>query len=225
MKKVAVITGTTSGIGRTIANFYVGAGFFVAGINRRAYDISDGHIDRNFLFDLSDPIETKAVVEEIKHQFKDRGIDVLVNNAGIMILDDLYDGAPETIATDFIAPMYLCKELLPMFGQGGHIINIASVSGIIGDPDVPIYSACKAGIINFTRSLAKITAPIVRVNCISPGFFDTDLVEGDVPQELIDEVPMRREAQTYEIISVIQMLQNSTYITGANIVIDGGLSL
>ena len=73
--------------------------------------------------------------------------------------------------------------------------------------------------------MAKIAAPHVRVNCISPGFFNTNLVEGDTPQELIDQVPMLREAQPEEIIPVIDMLQKSTYMTGANIVIDGGLSL
>jgi NAD(P)-dependent dehydrogenase (short-subunit alcohol dehydrogenase family) len=142
-----------------------------------------------------------------------------------MSLNDLYNMG-ETVPVNFMTPISLCNLLLLLFKQdGGHIINIASVAGITGDPDAPIYSACKAGIINFTRSMAKIAAPKVRVNCISPGFFNTNLVEGDTPQELIGKVPMEREAEPIEIIPVVHMLQTSTYMTGANIVIDGGLSL
>ena len=94
-----------------------------------------------------------------------------------------------------------------------------------GDPYTPIYAAGKAGIINLTKSLAVRLAPDIRVNCVSPGFFDTNLVQGKTPKQLINQVPMKREAQPKEIIPVIHMLQESSYITGANIVIDGGLSL
>lgn len=227
MKKVAVITGTTSGIGKAIAQYYYKEGFaYVVGINRKSVNMGDAYyLHRNFVFDLSDPIEVDKAAAEITHQFQDHGIDVLVNNAGVMFLDDLETEALETVATDLLAPIQLCNYLLGQIKDGGHIINIASVSGIMGDTDAPVYSACKAGIINLTRSLAKMAAPYVRVNCISPGFFNTNLVEGDTPQELIDKIPLEREAQTIEIIPVIDMLQKSTYITGANIIIDGGLSL
>ena len=223
MKKVAVITGTTSGLGYYIATYYHNAGYYVVGVNRERF-IPEPPIDSNFYFDLSDIIGMKRGIHDLnEHHGK---IDVLVNNAGVLYLDDFRSNDLDTIRVDFEAPIYLCKQIIRQeIMIQGHIINIASISGMIGDPDAPIYSACKAGIINLTRSLAKILAPKIRVNCISPGFFNTNLVEGDTPQELIDKVPMQREAQPFEIIPVVDMLQKSPYITGANIVIDGGLSL
>jgi len=227
MKRVAVVTGTTSGIGYYIASYFKNEGYYVIGINRKFHSkSSDLPTNSNFFLDLSSVNEISSAVSEFKHQYQTFEIEVLVNNAGVMYLNDFSTNDRDTIAIDFEAPIYLCKEmLLQEVLKEGHIINIASISGMVGDIDAPVYSACKAGIINLTRSLAKKYAPEIRVNCISPGFFKTNLVEGDTPQELIDQVPMMREAEAHEIIPVIHMLQVSTYMTGANIVIDGGLSL
>jgi len=221
MKKVAVITGTTSGIGKAIAEYYRSNYYYVVGINRR--DVEVGYpLNRNFVFDLRGFVDRQNAIGEIRKEFE--LIDVLVNNAGVMFLDD-FDSLIETIAVDLHAPIHICDKLLGSIREGGHIINIASVSGIVGDTDAPVYSACKAGIINFTRSLAKLAAPYVRVNCISPGFFKTNLVPGDTPQELINKIPLNLEAFPEEIIPVVDMLEKAKYMTGANVVIDGGVSL
>ena len=106
----------------------------------------------------------------------------------------------------------------------GQIINIASVSGMKADPDTPLYGALKAGLISLTKSFALRFAPGIRVNCISPGFFNTNLVPGDLPEELRLTIPLGKEAEPMEIIPVVKMLDESDYITGANIVIDGGLT-
>ena len=223
MKKKAIITGTTSGLGYYIATYYHNNGFMTLGANRRKVELAPP-IDGMLYFDLSEICEIQNFVRYLVEQYET--IDVLVNNAGVMHLNDFEAEDYDTIPVNFEGPMILCKEVINQgLLQHGHIINIASVSGMVGDIDAPIYSACKAGVINLTRSLAKACAPNIRVNCISPGFFNTNLVEGDAPQELIDKVPMKREAKPEEIVPVIAMLQNSTYITGANIVIDGGLSL
>ena len=221
MKRVAVVTGASSGIGKAIAQYYKNEDFRVVNVAKTMHPDFE-----NLKCDLSFYDQKEAAVKLIQSEFPD-GIDVLVNNAGVMFLDDLRDNTQTnlTLWTDLMAPIYLCTELTISIKTFGHIINIASVSGIIGDTDAPMYSACKAGIINFTRSMAKQLAPNIRVNCISPGFFDTNLVPGPTPKHLIDQVPMLREAQPHEIIPVVDMLQKSPYITGANIVIDGGLSL
>ena len=222
MKRVAVVTGASSGIGKAIAQYYHNEGFHVVGIQRHTIGSgTNSPVDTEITEDLSTPEGAEESVIMVGKQF-DR-IDVLVNNAGIMTLDG--EGG-EIFIINMCTPILLSNDLLSLLTTaGGHIINIASVSGIIGDTDAPLYSACKAGIINFTRSLAKQLAPNRRVNCISPGFFNTNLVPGRAPKHLIDKVPMKREAQPYEIIPVVDMLQKSPYITGANIVIDGGLSL
>jgi NAD(P)-dependent dehydrogenase (short-subunit alcohol dehydrogenase family) len=222
MKKVAVITGTTSGLGEMIASYYKHEDYHVFGINRVDFPVNRfSVIHKNIVCDLEYANEREDAIDY------DGQIDVLINNAGAMRIPEIdfnCDIQP-TVNLNLIAAMHLCQLVDPLLSKESHIINIASVSGIIGDTDAPIYSAAKAGIINFTRSLAKMLAPQTRVNCISPGFFATNLVEGDAPQELIDEVPMKREAKPHEIIPVVDMLQKSTYMTGANIVIDGGLSL
>jgi len=221
MKRVAVVTGASSGIGRAIAQYYHNEDFFVVGVNRGPVDLDTSPVDQNWCFDLRDKEKVKAVVNQIIGQFQK--IDVLVNNAGIMPFNET-DYQDDIINLNLLAPIGL-SESLPFNPLGGHIINIASVSGIIGDPEVSTYSATKAALINLTRSWAKHWAPTIRVNCISPGFFDTNLVWGPAPKLLIKDVPMKREAQPHEIIPVVDMLQKSPYITGANIVIDGGLSL
>jgi NAD(P)-dependent dehydrogenase (short-subunit alcohol dehydrogenase family) len=93
------------------------------------------------------------------------------------------------------------------------------------DPDLPIYAASKAALISLTKSLAKSYAPDVRVNCISPGFFKTNLVDEPTPTELIHTIPMKYEEDAKKITPVVDLIWKSQYMTGANIVIDGGVSL
>jgi 3-oxoacyl-[acyl-carrier protein] reductase len=104
------------------------------------------------------------------------------------------------------------------------VINISSISGLMADVDTPIYGASKAALISLSKTLAVKYAPEVRVNCISPGFFDTNLVPEKTPQELIDPVPLGFEAQPKMILPVVDAILNCPYMTGANIVVDGGLS-
>ena len=222
MKRVAVVTGASSGIGRAIAQYYHNEGFHVVGIQRHTIGSgTNSPVDTEITEDLSTPGGVAESIIMVEKQFGK--IDVLINNAGIMPFNEI-DNRNKIIHLNLFAPIIL-SESLDFNYPGAHVINIASVSGIMGDPEVSTYSATKAALINLTRSWAKYSAPAIRFNCISPGFFKTNLVPGPTPKHLIDKVPMKREAQPYEIIPVVDMLQKSPYITGANIVIDGGLSL
>lgn len=107
--------------------------------------------------------------------------------------------------------------------DGSCIINIASISGMIAEPELPVYAASKAAVLSLTKSLARLYAPRVRVNAISPGFYNTNLVEGPTPPELLEKVPMKYESNPEELYPIVAMIYQTKYMTGANIVVDGGL--
>ncbi len=195
----AIVTGASSGIGKAIYEaLKEGGDFTVIGASRHGPDWS---------LDLRKPIPY--------HIFPP--FDLLVNCAGIMPFDE----TREVLDVNFWGTFNMINNLA--FKEGACIINIASVS--VSDPEFPIYSASKAAVISLTKSLAKKFAPHVRVNCISPGFYKTNLVPGLIPDKLIETIPMGYAEDPKKIVSVVHMLWNTKYITGANIIIDGGVSL
>lgn len=205
-----VITGASSGLGKAIYEYLSQKGFKVIGISRRGPDIKA---------DLTVYDERVRVVQELD------GIEVLVNNAGMMLLEeDPKDAtAYEMLLLNLVAVWHLSLLLSDKIPSGGKIINIASVSGIKGEKDLPLYAATKAGVIALTKSFAmRLVEKGVTVNCISPGLFDTNLVPFPAPDELIESIPMKREAQPEELLPAVEMILSSDYMTGANIVVDGG---
>jgi len=154
-----------------------------------------------------------------------RDIDILVLNAGIMRFDE-QEHWSHIYYTNFHCNWEILLHARELVTQGGCIILNASSCGVLGDAEVPYYAAQKAALINLTKSFAKILLPErIRVNCFSCGFFQTNLCGGPTPQELIDTIPMKREAHPSEILPIIDALVYCTYITGQNIIVDGGLSL
>lgn len=212
MKRNVLITGATSGIGHEIKRYYMWKGYHIVDVSRTSDRIP---------LDLSDNAEVHDLVLKLNEEPQPWEFDVMVNNAGILLLDESTIVAERLWNLLLFAPYFLMER----FGKRvkRHIINIASVSGMKADPDTPMYGALKAGLISLTKSYALKLAPDVRVNCISPGFFKTNLVPGDLPQELLSTIPLGKEGKPKDIIPVVQMLDESEYITGANIVIDGGI--
>lgn len=214
MKNLAVVTGASSGLGKEMMqSLFFDQGSEIFRLSRNGPDIST---------DLSDPNQVGNAVNKLRASGKTR---YLINCAGILRLDENDNNVREIFEVNFWACYQLIQGLLPdLYDTNGCVINIASVSGLRADPDTPIYGASKAALISLTKSLAIKHAPHVRFNSVSPGFFNTNLVGGPLPQELVDTIPLKREASPEELIPVVQSIIDCGYVNGANFVVDGGLS-
>lgn len=213
MKKIAVVTGASSGIGKAIYEGLADSFDRVVGISRHGPDL---------YIDLRIPDISRILELELLRMFWGE-CHLLVNAAGIMPLEE--NRGRMIFDVNFWGAYNMIKTLKPIFADGACIINIASISGMVNDPDLPIYSASKAALISLTKSLAKRYASNIRVNCISPGFFyPTNLVPEEPPKELIEKIPLRRYEHPEALVPVVKMIYETKYMTGANIVVDGGAS-
>lgn len=240
--RVAVVTGASRGIGRAIAVSLAEAGMDVV-INfrtgREAAEETAEMVESTgrkaylFAFDVSDP-------EAVKNGFKEivgacGRVDVLVNNAGIT-RDNLtvlmkWSEWEEVIRTNLYS-VFLCSQAVikPMLRQKwGRIINITSVVGIAGNVGQSNYAAAKAGIIGFTKSLAKeLASRNITVNAVAPGYIETDMTKTlpeDAKKALLSQIPLGREGKPEEVSSVVRFLasEEARYITGEVIRVSGGL--
>ena len=213
-----ILTGGSSGLGLAIKNWAEESDY--PGRRYQKYKVEN--VCRDTGFDISRPSQINDALNQISLKPK---IDVLINNAGILHFNEDECNCDEETWLHIHATHLFMERLAPFIRLGGCIINIASISGITGEAEVPFYAATKAAVINLTKSYAKKLAPSVRVNCISPGLFNTKLVQGPAPQELVDKALLQREAEADEIIPAVKFLIDSKYTTGANIVVDGGASI
>ncbi len=215
--RIAIVTGASSGIGKAIYEELKKDDFSrVIGVSRRGPDI--------YADITEDPEHLQSkILDEL--DLKSSRVSLLVNNAGIMPFDVAQDR--RVFDVNFWGAYNMINILADVFAYGACVINIASISGVIHEEELPIYSASKAALISLTKSLAKRYAPSVRVNCISPGlFFPTDLVPGEEqpPQWLIDKIPMGKFGNPESLAEIVEMIYSNTYMTGANIIVDGGAS-
>lgn len=242
MNKVAFITGATRGIGRQIAITLAKEGFDIA-INYRKEN--------------EDLIETKKMVEDQKvkcftvqgdvSSFEDsermvkdiiedfNHIDILVNNAGItkdmLLMRMKKEDFESVIDVNLVGTFNITKNVIPymMKNRSGRIINVSSVVGISGNAGQTNYSASKAGIIGFTKSLAKeVGSRNILVNAVAPGFIETqmtDVLKDKVKEEISKTIPLKRMGTVEDVANVVKFLasKDSSYITGQVINIDGGM--
>ena len=162
-------------------------------------------------------------------------VDVLVNNAGItkdMLLARMKEeDFKQVIDVNLVGTFNMTKNVISymMKARNGKIINISSVVGIAGNAGQTNYSASKAGIIGFTKSLAKeIASRNILVNAVAPGFIETnmtDVLKDDVKQEIAKNIPLKRMGTTQDVANVVKFLasDDSSYITGQVINVDGGM--
>ena len=185
--------------------------------------------------DVSDFEDAKNMVERIIEKFGK--IDVLVNNAGItkdmLIMRMKKEDFEDVININLIGTFNVTKNVIPymMKQRRGKIINLSSVVGISGNAGQTNYSASKAGIIGFTKSLAKeLGSRNILVNAVAPGFIETDMtniLKDEVKEEISKNIPLKRTGTVNDVANVIKFLasDDSSYITGQVINIDGGMQI
>ena len=239
--KVALITGASRGIGRATALLFAKEGAKVAvNYNRSEKEavevvasIKDGGSEAiTVKCDVSDESQIKKMVDEVIEKFG--RIDILVNNAGIVFDVPFFEKTNEqwqkTLQTNLIGTFLCMKYVGPhMVKQKyGKIVNVASTNGIDAyDSSSADYDASKAGVIVLTKASAEIFAPFVSVNCVAPGWVDTD-INKDLPKDYVKEetekIYLKRFAKPEEIAKAILFLasDNASFITGSVLVADGG---
>jgi len=238
----ALVTGGSRGIGRAIAIALAARGFDIAITYRRRHDDAGKTLDairshgRQSTALVADALSTQSLRNAVAQTINTHGrIDVLVNNAGTLeqkpfftISDEDFDAM---MAVNLRAPFVLSQEVVRhmLERRRGSIVNVASIGGQIGGPLAVHYAASKAALISLTRSLARIGAPQIRVNCVSPGLIETEMTSAEIASpggaSKIGQTPLGRVGQPNDVASVVAFLASdeSSYITGQTINVNGGL--
>ena len=242
--KCAVITGASRGIGKCIATKFAKEGANVV-INYRNYEEEALKVKQEFEELGSQVLVVKADVSEleqaenlIKEAKKEFGrVDILVNNAGItkdnLIIRMKEEDFDSVIKTNLKGAFNCLKAVTPIMlkQKYGKIVNMASVVGVVGNPGQVNYCASKAGLIGMTKSLAKeIGSRNITVNAIAPGFIDTDMTKilsDDQKKKILSQIPLNKFGNVEDIANVALFLgsENSNYITGQVIHVDGGMAM
>ena len=242
MNKVALVTGATRGIGKQIALTFAENGYDVA-INYRKeneeLEITKKEIEANNVKclavqgDISNFEDCERFVKEIIEEYGK--IDVLVNNAGItkdmLLMRMKKEDFESVIDINLVGIFNVTKNVIShmMKARSGKIINISSVVGVSGNAGQTNYSASKAGIIGFTKSLAKeVASRNILVNAVAPGFIETsmtDILKDDIKEEIAKTIPLKRMGTTKDVANLVKFLASdeSSYITGQVINVDGGM--
>jgi 3-oxoacyl-[acyl-carrier protein] reductase len=244
--KKAIVTGGARGIGKEIVMLFLKEGASIwyldimegdslAEYKKTAEAVGAGATVAFKKADVSNETEVTAVVKEIIQE--SGGLDVLVNNAGItrdglamrMSLENWEKVLTINLTSAFLVSKHIVADM--MKHRSGSIINMSSIVGIGGNPGQTNYSASKAGLIGFTKSLAKeVASRNVRVNAVAPGYIITDMTErlpDAAKQAMLSQVPMGRGGSAEEVAKAVLFLASdlASYITGRVIQVDGGMAI
>ena len=236
-----IITGAASGIGRAAALAFAAEGAELGLIDGDSEKLTQTASElglkatppRLAPIRLGDEASARSTLSKLGF---DR-VDVLVNCAGIDLAASLTDSAEKDVqdifAVNMMAPLFLCKHVVPLMREGGAIVNVASAAGLVPISGRPAYVASKGALIAFTRALALDLAPRIRANCVCPGAIDTPLLQSSIKsaadaeqamRSVVDRYPLKRLGEADEIARAILFLASSEarYITGTALPVDGG---
>ena len=239
--QIALITGTSRGIGKAIAlklgkdgATVIGTATTDEGVQSINNYLNEAGIKgKGIILNVNDTDQIRNLFTEIRKEFGE--ISILVNNAGITrddllvrMKDEKWD---EVIGTNLKAIFRLSREVLRsmMMARSGRIINIASIVGSTGNAGQSNYAAAKAGILGLSKSLAReVGSRNITINCVAPGFVDTDMTRAlseKQQQDLLQHIPLKRLGKPEDIASAVAFLASPSagYITGATLHVNGGM--
>ena len=236
--RTALVTGSTRGIGKAIAESLTSAGARVAVVGRdqaRARDVAAAISPdaRGFACDIAEPASIVALVESVEKEMG--AVDILVNNAGInrdnvlfRIKDEDWDAVIDAnLRGAFVAIRAASRGMMKR--RWGRVITIASVVGVVGNKGQANYAASKAGLIGLTKTVAKeLASRNVLANVVAPGFIETDMTAAmtdDAKKTLFAQIPLGRLGQPADVAGLVTFLASDLagYITGQVFIVDGGM--
>lgn len=239
--EIALVTGASRGIGQAIARelgrrgaTVVGTATTDAGVEALGQDLRDcGVKGRGLRLEVTDPVSVEAVVKAVTEEFG--APTILINNAGIardnLLLRMKEEEWSAVLDTNLSSVYRLSKAVLRgmMKAQRGRIVNVTSVVGATGNAGQTNYAAAKAGMIGFTKSLAReVGSRHITVNAVAPGLIDTDMIRGlsvARRQAMIDAIPLQRLGESRDIANAVAFLASpeASYITGETLHVNGGM--
>ena len=234
--KSVLITGVSRGIGLSIAKEFIQNDYFVFGTSRSKFDLSkalESNNCKHLIVDVNDRDSIASIMKDIPGE--NNTLDCLVNNAGITA-DQLFIRMKDSewddvINTNLTGIFNITKPVSKMMlkQKSGSIINISSVSGLMGNAGQVNYSSSKSALLGFTKSLAKELAPRgINVNCICPGFIESDMTNeltSDQRDQALSQIPLGNFGSDTDIAKLTLFLSSDSakYITGQSISVDGGM--
>lgn len=238
-ERVAIVTGGTRGIGEAVTRRLVAAGTRVVAVYRGDADAASAlaaelGVDTQRV-DIGEAESCASLVADVLDRYG--RVDHLVNNAGLLLEAPSTDtdaaGWEQVVSVNLSAAFHLCRAVIPPMRDAGfgRIVNISSVTAVMGSPTEAAYGAAKAGLHGLTRSLARETARDgITVNCVVPGVFETEMtlsMPERTQQAILRMIPVGRRGAPDELARAVSFLldDDAGYITGSVLTVDGGLSM